>query len=348
MNMNEGLVRLFDSQSSMEMSKIGLQEGVVDLYVVNELEPAHDGDEVAEGAVLVSQLTQEEVADVDKETEVEVEVTDGEEETELEVNDGEEDMASGDEEHEKQVKEKKSVATTKKNTSEKRPFVDSDYDLTDDEDEIMKSQVESWKKLVSEMETRKCDETEGGSSENLPSDSPSSGEDLVGDDRVKTRRFKPAIDLNDVKWEIGLRFTSKQDFTELIRHQGVKMGKKLRFKKNDNARCIAICKSVLHGKNRVACPWYVSIRNRTTYGYWQVARLRDKHICGGSSSNHGCANSKYLSKKYKEDIRIFPGMSIGQFIEKVHQDMRITITLGKAKRAIKHACSLIEVDLIHV
>lgn len=36
MNMNEGLVRLFDNQSSMKMSEIGVNEGVVDLYAVNK------------------------------------------------------------------------------------------------------------------------------------------------------------------------------------------------------------------------------------------------------------------------------------------------------------------------
>ena len=39
-------------------------------------------------------------------------------------------------------------------------------------------------------------------------------------------------------------------------------------------------------------------------------------------------------------------MRIGQFIKKVHKDIKIAISSGKAKRAIKHACSLIEADLI--
>ena len=91
----------------------------------------------------------------------------------------------------------------------------------------MNGQVESWKKIVSEMETRKYVELVGDSSSSkyLPNDSPSSDEDLEGEEWVKTQKYKPGTDLNDLKWEIGLRYTLKQDFIELIRHQGVKMSK---------------------------------------------------------------------------------------------------------------------------
>ena len=40
------------------------------------------------------------------------------------------------------------------------------------------------------------------------------------------------------------------------------------------------------------------------------------------------------------------GIIVGQFIEKVHCDMRITISPRKAKRAMQHAQRLIEVDLV--
>ncbi|KAG6436224.1 hypothetical protein SASPL_101109 [Salvia splendens] len=86
-----------------------LNIGVIDLYAVNELEPVvdveyqvHAGDEVVEGNMLVSQVTQEEVADLNNETEVEV--PDIEEEIELILDDHLEDMTNDDEEYEKQVK----------------------------------------------------------------------------------------------------------------------------------------------------------------------------------------------------------------------------------------------------
>ena len=48
----------------------------------------------------------------------------------------------------------------------------------------MNGQVESWKKIVSEMETRKYVELVGDSSSSkyLPNDSPSSDEDLEGEE----------------------------------------------------------------------------------------------------------------------------------------------------------------------
>ncbi|XP_042018945.1 uncharacterized protein LOC121766757 [Salvia splendens] len=128
---------------------------------------------------------------------------------------------------------------------------------------------------------------------------------------------KPATDINDPRLEVGLRFNSKEDFTYLIRHQGVQLGKKLRLKKNDKIRCVAYCKELL----------------RT---------LRDIHKCGGASYNHGCANAKYFSRLFKDDMRVFPGMTVAQFVEKVHWELKITISVGKAKRAMARARRLIE------
>ena len=132
--MDDGFTRLFNNQSFIEMIEIGLETGVIDLYVVTELEPAVDvgyqvnaGDEVVEDNMLVSQVTQEKVVDVNKETIVEV--LDNEDEIELIVDDDQEDMTSDDEEYEKEVKWKMPSTSTMKDTSGKPSFVDSDYDF---------------------------------------------------------------------------------------------------------------------------------------------------------------------------------------------------------------------------
>ncbi|KAL1568923.1 hypothetical protein AAHA92_00467 [Salvia divinorum] len=243
------------------------------------------------------------------------------------------------------------------NNMDQSSFVDSDYDLSDkEEDNIMAAQVERWKNVVDSMRTiGDGDGDDGGTGDDLPSDSPSTrteSDDDLGDRdsevvKIVSRRYKASTDLNDPKWEVGLWFNSKQDFTELVQHQGVKIGKKLRLKKNDKIRCVAYCRRVLRSKkNRPGYPWMVTLAYRSGLGCWQISRLRDTHKCGGASYNHGCANAKYLSRLFKEDMRVFPGMTVGQFIEKVHGKMKITISSGKAKRAMARARKLIEGDLI--
>ncbi|XP_042023083.1 uncharacterized protein LOC121770419 [Salvia splendens] len=269
MNLKEGLVRLFDNKSSMDMAEIGVKAWVVDLYVVDTT------------GVLVSQVIQdhgEATVDDGKSTDKE---------------NGRLDAA---------VKGKSKVDVVEEDNVEVPPFVDSDYDLSDkDKDNIMATQVKGWKRVVDVMARHPTDDTID--SDQLPRDSPSSGsedeeeKEHYDDTRRLTRRYKADTERNDPRWEIGLRFNSKADFKDLIRHQG-------------------------------------------------VSRLHNKHKCGGASYNHGCANVRYLAKKYKEDIRVIPGMTVGQFIEKVHSDMKITISPGKAKRAMQHAWRLIEVDLV--
>ncbi|XP_042065442.1 uncharacterized protein LOC121808953 [Salvia splendens] len=137
------------------------------------------------------------------------------------------------------------------------------------------------------------------------------------------------------------------DFKEVIRHEGVKEGKKLRLLKNDKIRCIAVCRGLERSKKRKAgCPWKITLAHRPTIGCWQISRLKLTHTCRGSSYNHGCANTRFLSKYFKEDMRIFPGMTVLQFIEKVKCELKINISFGKAQRAMAQARKVIEGDVI--
>ena len=67
------------------------------------------------------------------------------------------------------------------------------------------------------------------------------------------------------------------------------------------------------------------------------------HSCG-TTWNHGCANSAYLSHKYKEDFRIWPHMKVGEFVAKVHFDMKLSISKNKARKTKKMAVEEIEGD----
>ncbi|XP_042049352.1 uncharacterized protein LOC121794995 [Salvia splendens] len=218
----------------------------------------------------------------------------------------------------------------------------------------MAAQVQGWKNVVASMRVIE-DRDEEASSDNLPTDSPSEGEsddDLGGEGdpdmpQVVSRRFKPATGFNDPRWEIGLHFNSKNDFKGVIRHEGVKEGKKLKLLKNDKIRCIAVCRGLERSKKRKAgCPWKITLAHRPTIGCWQISRLKLTHTCGGSSYNHGCANARFLSKYFKEDMRIFPGMIVLQFIEKVKCELKINISFGKAQRAMAQARKVIEGDVI--
>ena len=293
MSLDEGLVRLFDNISSMEIAELGVQRGMVDVYAVQEND------------LLVSQLSQElGLSDVGTGA-VDVEASNsgyadvGADDFDIWTGDGiGGDRRGGDVTGDTLIISKLSETSEKAKNNDKAKaikkgknkvdgdssrvvdedpeddpsFVDSDYDLSEhEEDAIMAVQVEGWKKVVDQMSTHPMEHI-GDTSD---SDSPSSGteDELDYDDKLLTRRYKKATDFNDPRWEVGMRFNCKDDFTELIRHQGVVQGKKLRLKKNDKSHCVAHCRGVLSSKNGPPCPWYVRIRFIKISGYWQISRL---------------------------------------------------------------------------
>lgn len=114
-------------------------------------------------------------------------------------------------------------------------------------------------------------------SDQLPSDSPSScTEDELDYDNEKclSQRYKKATDCNDPRWEVVMRFNCEDDFTELIRHQGVVQDKKLKLKKNDKIRCVAHCRGVLRSMKSPPCPWFVQIRFRAAHDFWQTSDMK--------------------------------------------------------------------------
>ena len=79
-----------------------------------------------------------------------------------------------------------------------------------------------WKRVVDVMVKHLTDDI--SDSDQLPSDSPSSGtedeeaKEHYDDTKRLARRYKADTDRNDPGWKIGLHFNSKADFKELIRH----------------------------------------------------------------------------------------------------------------------------------
>ncbi|XP_047952617.1 uncharacterized protein LOC125198282 [Salvia hispanica] len=278
MSLDDGLMRLFDNLSSVEMAEIGVQKGVVDVFVVE----AND--------LVVSQITQENSIDgVGGESGDEAMRSEGyefgDEDDKADYEDCEFGKGEGIEEAAACGKGKAFENGTGKgkgkvaddDLEEDPSFIDSDYDLSDhEEDAIMAGQVEGWKKIVDEMVNDHMGDT--SDSDHLPNESPnsSSEEEMEHDDnndklvsrryrrlmehddnndKLVSRRYRPATDLNDPRWELGIRFNCKEDFADLIRHQGVLHGKRLRLVKNDSIRCLAKCKGVIMSKKKLACPW---------------------------------------------------------------------------------------------
>ncbi|KAL3525770.1 hypothetical protein ACH5RR_014142 [Cinchona calisaya] len=152
--------------------------------------------------------------------------------------------------------------------------------------------------------------------------------------RRKHLRLKPKIDMDDPKFVLGLLFGTKEEFKKACIHHGVKWGRKIRFKKNDNRRIMAICKN-----NK----WYVSAAKMKGTTNFQIKSMMIRHSCA-RTIYYGLASLLFLCEKYKEDIRMIPNWKVSDFQTKVHNDLNVSITRNQAYLTKKKAEELIKGD----
>ncbi|XP_025616476.1 uncharacterized protein [Arachis hypogaea] len=85
------------------------------------------------------------------------------------------------------------------------------------------------------------------------------------------------------------------DFKEAVREYCIQKDRRVRFKKNDNVRCRALCR----GKEY---PWVIYISKDSEIVCWQVKTFNDDHTCPRETKNK-LANRGWLANKELGDAR---------------------------------------------
>ncbi|KAG8369939.1 hypothetical protein BUALT_Bualt14G0065400 [Buddleja alternifolia] len=241
---------------------------------------------------------------------------------------------------------------TETDTSDEFDVRDSDYDLSEEDDilydthvdpeiEILAKEMDSTnirskgKQIDKEFHQRLFDDVEMGMGVHLESDSDceSSADELqslCSDDEeneggTKYIRFHPKTAMENPQFRIGMVFTSPDEFKQAVRSHAIHWQRDIVFLKNDKRRVRAKCKST-------KCPWVAlasKMRNSTTF---QIRTLNVKHKCGRTLSKNKFVTSKLLSQKYKNDWRLNNCWRVGDFQEKVHNDLNCEISRSQYYR----------------
>ena len=140
---------------------------------------------------------------------------------------------------------------------------------------------------TNKVDSINCDfADEGGYSDEL--DTPPRSED-EGPQKVRFPRFKVPKNDEDVKFEVGLQFSSKKQILEAIKTFAVISKKNLKIKKNDKKRVIAICK-------QKGYPFYLRVSKSIQATYWKVVTFKEDHCCFRTATN-SWTTPEWVAKK---------------------------------------------------
>ncbi|KAG8373955.1 hypothetical protein BUALT_Bualt11G0079600 [Buddleja alternifolia] len=209
---------------------------------------------------------------------------------------------------------------------------DPDYGLSEDDDVLYEKYVDHDPNNVGSKGKEKMTEpmnwnffediavSEDGSDIGTSSDELKSlCSDEEDNGETKFIRFNPKVDMHDPQFSNGMVFTNAFEFKEAVRSHAVVWQRDIAFVKNDYKRVRAKCK----GRG---CHWVALASRMNNSDTFQIRTLNTKHKCGRTLSKNKFVTSRLLSNKYKEDWRLNNGWRVGDFQEKVHNDLNCEIS----------------------
>ncbi|KOM43117.1 hypothetical protein LR48_Vigan05g072100 [Vigna angularis] len=144
--------------------------------------------------------------------------------------------------------------------------------------------------------------------------------------------------MEQYKWEVGMYFLEKKDFTKAIRSYGVENGRKLKVYKNDKRRVRVRCCGA-KGK----CPWNAYCAYKAVENTWQLRKIIDKHTCN-REFNIRLMTSKWLSGRLEKTIKENPNINLYNLHNKVSKKWNIGVSRSTTCRANSMTFKQIEGD----
>ncbi|RYQ82851.1 hypothetical protein Ahy_B10g101414 [Arachis hypogaea] len=119
--------------------------------------------------------------------------------------------------------------------------------------------------------------------------------------------FREGGRFGELRLEVGMTFTTKMEFKEVVREYCIQEGRRIWFKKNDNVRMKAVCKDA-------SCGWLVYASNNTENNCWQIKTFMDDHNCVRETKNR-LANRKWLACKLVKKLRKYPNLRHSEVVQ---------------------------------
>ncbi|WVY90817.1 hypothetical protein V8G54_036331 [Vigna mungo] len=134
-------------------------------------------------------------------------------------------------------------------------------------------------------------------------------------------------DMSEYKWEVGTKFSDKNEFMEAVRSYVVHAGRNLKFLKNDNRRVRVRCLGA-----EKQCPWMAYCGYLEGCRTWQLRKILDTHTCS-RQFNIKMMNAKWLSDTLDTTLLENLNLKINDIRSKALRKWNINVSLSKARRA---------------
>nr|XP_017225113.1 PREDICTED: uncharacterized protein LOC108201329 [Daucus carota subsp. sativus] len=180
------------------------------------------------------------------------------------------------------------------------------------------------------------DEEEFASDE-LRSENESSGDEYVKQGYVSVapgkktkKKFKLYNENKDgpFKFEIGMKFSSMEEFRTAVREYDVRERRALHFITNDNDRVQVGCEK--------GCRFYIWCGKLRDAQAVQIKTLLDDHLCTKPYYNN-LISVKFLTEKYGDRIRHNPQWKVKDMMETIREELEVEVPRIKCSRVRKAA-----------
>jgi hypothetical protein len=163
---------------------------------------------------------------------------------------------------------------------------------------------------------------EGNSSD----DDDSLDEDSEGELVVKESKY-PRFNKNALVpcFELGMKFSSKQEFKQAIIEYGLNKRKEIKFVKDEGDRARAACSWPL-------CPWVCLLKKTSKFESWQVTSYIDEHICPQRRDSK-LVTATRIANRFQNMIMANPQWSIAHLQQTVQEEMFASVHISKIKKA---------------
>nr|AAT40523.2 Mutator transposable element, putative [Solanum demissum] len=236
-------------------------------------------------------------------------------------------------------------------------FNDSDYSLEEDDLLFFKNvdpSVESFginitvkkkkndgnQNYVSEEMHRKMQNEEGDSdcvdfddTKSLNSDCDSEFEDC------NFPKHNPKIGAFNPELELGMVLDNKKEFKEAVVANQAKIGKSIRWTKDDRERARAKCRTN-------ACKWRIlgSLMQRDISTF-QIKTFVSEHTCFGWNYNNKTINSSWIARKYVDRVKSNKNWRTSEFRDTLSRELKFHVSMHQARRAKEKAIAMIDGDI---
>ncbi|KAH7845627.1 hypothetical protein Vadar_004158 [Vaccinium darrowii] len=225
-------------------------------------------------------------------------------------------------------------------------FINSDYDLSEDDDALSNANVDTeieWIGVGQKRVTRsdiprdflsETDSEEGDSSDGFMSCDSGSDEDK--EDKPKFRKCRPIVGKVQPIIEDDMVFKNRAQCVEAIRQHAILNEKAITFEKNDTDR--------VRAHYAAPCPWKILAKSITKEDritlQVKTSNLNHKH-CGWVWTNK-LLNSSWLARTYFKEFNIKPSWPVTEIVEQVMRDFNVKISIAMTYNARKKAIKKME------